>query len=414
MTSRTNEQEKAIEQFTKLKVGALFMQMGSGKTRVAIELANYNSTRFDTILFIAPHMNIVKGELQNEINKWKPTNDCLTISYETLSQSDSKYLQLLDKVKDKKLFIVADESIFIKNEQTKRFKRLMNLAKYSEYRLILCGTPITKNEWDLYNQMHFLSPKIIGMSRDEFLNNFFKKVSYLKKTRKGYKAKEYYKFSQVNAKYLKTLIAPYVYECDLNLDIKEISETITVSNSSSKSYLIKKEALLNGIWQSKGVVRYLVGLAKVNALDINKNKRVIDYIKNKQIICYCSYIKEAEEIARNAKAYLITGKTPSRIRADIFKQFEFSQKPLVMTFGVGSFGLNLQFCNQIVFSSLMFDYAKVLQAQFRIKRLGQKQEIIYTYFKTDLRICNLIEENIKKKQSLHDLVKQELDWEKVS
>ena len=39
-----NNQEKAFEKFSKLKVGALFMQMGTGKTRVAIELKDYNKS----------------------------------------------------------------------------------------------------------------------------------------------------------------------------------------------------------------------------------------------------------------------------------------------------------------------------------------------------------------------------------
>ena len=36
----------------KLKVGALFMQMGTGKTRVAIELVDYN--KCDLLLYVAP------------------------------------------------------------------------------------------------------------------------------------------------------------------------------------------------------------------------------------------------------------------------------------------------------------------------------------------------------------------------
>lgn len=37
-SSLTEKQSEAIEKFKRLKVGALFMQMGTGKTRVALEL----------------------------------------------------------------------------------------------------------------------------------------------------------------------------------------------------------------------------------------------------------------------------------------------------------------------------------------------------------------------------------------
>ena len=80
-----------------------------------------------------------------------------------------------------------------------------------------------------------------------------------------------------------------------------------------------------------------------------------------------------------------------------------------MTYGVGSYSLNLQFCNEIVYSSINFDYAKLEQSKYRIKRIGQKQDIKYTYFLTDLGINKLILENIKRKMTLENLVKEKLE-----
>ena len=126
--------------------------------------------------------------------------------------SDNRYVGLIERIKGEKVMIVADESIFIKNELSKTSKRMDMLRRLSEYRLILNGTPLTKNEWDLYNQMNFLSPEIMGMSRGEFLKTFFTRISYKKK---GQAAKEFYKFSEVNAEYLKEMIKPYTFEVDL-------------------------------------------------------------------------------------------------------------------------------------------------------------------------------------------------------
>lgn len=171
-----NNQEKAFEKFSKLKVGALFMQMGTGKTRVAIELIDYN--KCDLLIYVAPFSTL--KNIENEFIKWELKTSYKLIGYETISSSDVKYLDLLKKLENKKCFIVADESIFIKNEETKRFKRLIQLRNKCEYALILNGTPITKNEWDIYNQMFFLSPLIINMNREQFLNTFFKKITYKK------------------------------------------------------------------------------------------------------------------------------------------------------------------------------------------------------------------------------------------
>ena len=49
----TQQQAEAIGQFQKLKVGALFMRPGCGKTRTAVELVNYNHP--DYLLYITPH-----------------------------------------------------------------------------------------------------------------------------------------------------------------------------------------------------------------------------------------------------------------------------------------------------------------------------------------------------------------------
>ena len=79
-----------------------------------------------------------------------------------------------------------------------------------------------------------------------------------------------------------------------------------------------------------------------------------------------------------------------------------------MTYGIGSYSLNLQFCNEIVYSSINFDYAKLEQSKFRIKRIGQERNIKYTYFLTDLGINKLILENIDRKCTLENLIKEKI------
>lgn len=51
-TSFTSDQLLALEKFKKLKVGALFMKQGSGKTRVALELVKSTDSEF--VLFMCP------------------------------------------------------------------------------------------------------------------------------------------------------------------------------------------------------------------------------------------------------------------------------------------------------------------------------------------------------------------------
>lgn len=378
------------------------MQMGTGKTRVAIELIDYN--KCDLLIYVAPFSTL--KNIENEFIKWELKTSYKLIGYETISSSDVKYLDLLKKLENKKCFIVADESIFIKNEETKRFKRLIQLRNKCEYALILNGTPITKNEWDIYNQMFFLSPLIINMNREQFLNTFFKKITY-KKAKSNEKV--FYKFSEVNANLLQGMIEPYIFKCELDFNKKEEENYIYI-NYEDNGYYEEKEKKLNEYIEKRTSDVIINMLTNLNVIASNykkKNDKLIEYIKNKRLIVFCNYLDEIKYISDRVECYLITGETPRR--DIIIDNFKNNNIPLLMTYGVGSYSLNLQFCNEIVYSSINFDYAKLEQSKYRIKRIGQKQDIKYTYFLTDLGINKLILENIKRKMTLENLVKEKLE-----
>lgn len=408
----TASQQEAFEKFSTLKVGALFMKQGTGKTRVALELIK--STDCDFVLFLCPFST--KSNLNAEIDKWGLDRPFETVGYETLSSSDKTYLRLLDLKKHyQKLFIVADESVFIKNSDSKRFERMLKLRDISEYRLILNGTPITKNEWDIYNQMEFLSPLIIKMSRLEFLQTFFTKIKY---KRTGESPREFYKLSKVNVGYLHKLIEPYIFEADLNfgksIHVKNIE--ILSSDETDELYEERKQSLLNSLAISECKVEQFTNLAVACFDDKERHKAIAKQLKG-QIIVFCSLLSEVKHISEEIDCYVITGDTAPKKRIEIISRFTEDDKPLLMTYGTGAFGLNLQFCHRIAFVSLIFDYAKIDQAMSRIKRIGQENDIEYTYFTSNLGIYSMIKENITKKQTLKELIIDKIekgeDFEKI-
>lgn len=375
--------------------------MGTGKTRIAIELVDYN--KCDLLVYVAPFSTL--KNIENEFNKWNLQTPYKLIGYETIQSSDRKYLELLNELENKKIFIVADESIFIKNEDTKRFKRLCELRNKCEYALILNGTPLTKNEWDLYNQMEFLSPLIMKMSRQEFLNTFFKKITYKKM---GHKENTFYKFSKVNAELLYKMVEPYIFKCELDFSKDEISDYHYVIYEND-DYYIEKEKKLNEYLESgssNAIINMLTSLNVIASNYTKKNDELIEYIKGKRVIVFCNYLDEIEYISSKLDCYIITGCTKNR--NEIIDKFKNDNKPLIITYGVGSYSLNLQFCNEIVYSSINFDYAKLEQSKYRIKRIGQDKDIKYTYFLTDLGITKLILENINKKMTLENLIKEKM------
>ena len=221
-----NNQELAFEKLSKLKVGALFMEMGTGKTKVAFDLIASKKDKVDYILWICPFS--IKNEIEQERQKWHPELDIEIVGFETISQSDKKYLELLYKVTSKKTFIVADESLKIKNGEAKRTQRITSLGERSKYKLILNGTPLSKNVLDLYPQINFLSPKILNMSFNQFKNQYCE--YYIRGKLKNRVKKQY------NIEHLISLIKPYIFDSELDLGKGKNYQSIDYSIDDIEEY----------------------------------------------------------------------------------------------------------------------------------------------------------------------------------
>lgn len=183
MNEYTQQQQEAIDHLREWRVGALFMEPGTGKTRAAMTLIN--STDCSDCFWIGPLRTF--PAIQMEMAKWggmrMPTS-CWGV--ESLSMSDRIYMNLLSEVeKARDPFIVVDESLKIKNAEAKRTQRVLEIGKRARWKLVLNGTPVTRNLMDMWPQMEFLSPKILSMSLREFKNTFLKWTRVTK--RDGYR-----------------------------------------------------------------------------------------------------------------------------------------------------------------------------------------------------------------------------------
>jgi superfamily II DNA or RNA helicase len=101
--SNFDYQKQAVEKLSKLKAGILFMSMGTGKTKVAMDLAISRQDSYDCIIWIAPASLINSISYIEEIKKWgaellKPI-DYFTI--EGIGSSNRKYLDLVNLARNK-------------------------------------------------------------------------------------------------------------------------------------------------------------------------------------------------------------------------------------------------------------------------------------------------------------------------
>lgn len=78
------EQLNCMEKLKKFKVGALFMQAGTGKTQAAVGIIN-SRTDIDKVLWFTPCRT--KDNLKNELKKCSLKYEVEIVGIETLSNS---------------------------------------------------------------------------------------------------------------------------------------------------------------------------------------------------------------------------------------------------------------------------------------------------------------------------------------
>lgn len=390
------KQKEALSKHLSNKVGALFMKMGTGKTRVALELINAVPD-VDLVVWIGPLRSIHPIDenilsIKDEVSKWGGFNakEVVYMGVETISQSDRQYLQLYKKIATSwRCFIVVDESIKIKNIDAKRTKRLLELSKMVEYKLILNGEPITKDLLDIWPQFEFLDPEILNMPYAQFKDTFCKYTTITKRFG-GYKqyTKEFITGYE-NIDYLYSLIGEYVYECDLELNVEQIFETAHYKLNSEEKEIyeyFKTKYLDNEMLMMLNNNIFLEMTQKMQhgyCCSEEKFEIVEDWIKDEsKTIIFCKYVISQEECK---------------------KRFP---KATVLNYKTGSMSLNLQDKPYTVYFDQTFDWGDVVQSQHRNYRTGQENDCRYLRLIGDVGLENLIYENNRKKLGMSEYLKK--------
>lgn len=379
----TENQQEAVDKLAKLRVGALFMACGTGKTQAACALIE-TVQDIDCVMWLCPCAVI--DNLREELARCALPHDVHICGIESIGASDRIYLRELDFIKQHRcVFLVLDESIKIKNPCAKRTRRILSLAPHSSYRLILNGTPVTKNIMDIYTQMTFLSPKILPVRgwyefRDRYCNYTQHKVNgrVTKTIITGYS----------NVDNLLALIKPYVFSCNLELKVSKRYHQLFwyLDFDEEEAYKALKESLFERYTDSEtdevNILAILQKLQQSYSLARNKWKLLDETINDKSIV-FCKYIQTREEVQKRYP------------------------KATVLTYGKGSFGLNLQNFNRIIYFDKTFDYAFREQSEGRIYRNGQTLECEYFDLTGDVGLEHMIDACINTKESLVQHFKKE-------
>ncbi len=75
-------------------------------------------------------------------------------------------------LKRHKALLAIDESSVIKDKDSKRTQKILNLASAAPYRRILTGTPITQSPLDAFTQVNFLDTRVFGTNYYTFRSRY--------------------------------------------------------------------------------------------------------------------------------------------------------------------------------------------------------------------------------------------------
>ena len=428
-------QLKALELSWDKKVFAYFMEMGTGKTKVAIDNISmlYDKGKINGALIIAP-----KGVYKNWYSEELPTHLAKHVEHRTVlwqATINKKQQKLLDTLFEPgedlhilimnveafstqkgvefagkflnchNTFMAIDESTTIKNPGAKRTKNIVGLGKYAKFRRIMTGSPVTKSPLDLFKQCEFL---------DEYLLDHSSYYTF--RTRYAIMRKAHFNGRSVeivvgykNLGELSDKLKPFSYRVlkDDCLDLPKktfMKRGISLSAEQDKVYKQMKQmalAQLNGkVITTASALTQLMRLHQITcghfkaddgSTQLVKNNRLnellelLDEVEGKAVI-WAHYQYDVQTIIDSIKKEYgddsvvdYYGKTPNEDRQDNIKKFQSDPKCrfLVGTPSTGGYGITLTAASTMIYYSNGYDLEKRQQSEARIDRIGQEKPMTY-------------------------------------
>jgi len=312
--------------------------------------------------------------------------------------------------------IILDESQFIKNPESKVYQSVVQLQ--GNKRIILTGTPIENSLSDLWSQMSFINPSLLG-SYHQFKNNYLlpiEKNNDEKKMKRLKVAVEPFILRRTKQEVAKELpsLTENIHYCEMTESQRIYYET---KKSQIRNYLFENIAPDGFNKQMIAVLKALMQLRQIANHPIldnpqyNSDSGKFDEVmmmtesliaENHKVLLFSSFVKHLtifeKYFIENEYPYsMLTGSTPSTLRSDIVKDFQESKNKnlFLISIKAGGFGLNLTAADYVFILDPWWNPAVELQAINRAHRIGQEKNVFAYRFITkssiEEKILNLQE-----------------------
>ncbi len=449
-----NYQADAFNAIKNKEYFGIFHEQGLGKTKIGIDLALHwiRNNECDGVVFVTKKSLIKNWEDEIRIHTsihplvfsaQKKENASKFFSYGKifichfdLIANDIENFKTFASLRD--LGMILDESVAIKNPQTKKAKSFHAIAPLLKRRIIMSGTPVDNRPYDIWSQIYFLD---MGLSLGKNFKEFKERYDFSKDMSNSKILQELF---EVDLKKLKDLISEFTLRetkdsCKIDLPQKQFQK-IEVGFEDDQRTLYDKiltevviELKKDGKWTTDNIEFIAVQLLRLIQVSSNPNtydesynketpkaaatkKLITEIPKNEKIIIWTHFIKTAsalEKILKNYSIGTIHGEKDIDIRNKILSDFKKESGPriLIATYGTAKEGLTLTQANHAIYFERNFSLSDYLQSQDRIHRISQtKTSFIYNLITKD-SIEEWIEALVNAKQMAAQYVQGDIPLE---
>jgi superfamily II DNA or RNA helicase len=324
-------------------------------------------------------------------------------------------------------YIILDESQNIKNPSSKSFKAVRVLK--SRHKLVLSGTPVENSVSDLWTQLTFLNPGLLGTQA--FFNEEY--VQAIEKRKDEEKARK-----------LQAIIKPFVlrrtkeqvaselpakteqvFYCDMSEDqaayyekTKSAYRNDLLSSMDDGTYAKKQVQLLQGLTALRQLANHPVMIDEHYTSDSGKFENVIHTLDNvlkggHKVLIFSQFVKHLNIF----KQYFDQESIPfsyldgaTKNRGEIVAEFQENTelKVFLISIKAGGVGLNLTQADYVFILDPWWNPAVEQQAIDRTHRIGQEKKVfIYKFIAKDTVEEKILALQNRKKRLASSLITTE-------
>lgn len=452
ISERWQNQQEAFEFAMQHPSCMLDMEMGTGKTRVAIDVAfarkdvrsvlvvcpkavvpvwRENLEKFSTTPYYCwdQQKGTIKAkteDLKTWVSKCRPdVKQFIVLNYDSVWRAPmGDFIQRYNVD-----MIILDESHRAKAAGSKVSKFLAVLGKYAKYKMCLSGTPMANSPLDIYGQYRFLDRTIFGTNHYQFLQEYAIMGGPERRFVVGFR----------NQKILNHKFKSIAYTCKMSDVADRIKLPDALPPTSQKVQLPGKDMktcreladdFIAECGTSNVVVKNVLGKMmrlqqiasgycvvqddpiappRIEELNTAKEDMLAEMLEDispeASVVVFCVFKHDLEAIARSAlkakrNAFEVSGRTNQLVE---WKQSKGGV--LAVQIQAGAEGIDMTISNHAIYYSIPHSLALYNQSKARLYRPGQRNPVSFCHLLAEGTIDEAMYRALNRKEDVIESIK---------